>query len=133
MAIDDVELEKLKEKKMKEYNAKRLYTNIHKLCRTNNVNIGDLEREIGFRLGYFSRVYHGAAAPRCDCLIKVCNKFNITMDELLFEEIKTYKEKIYEKHLEQLKEFYERADGELKETLNYTIDDIQKKLEKERL
>ena len=54
------------------------------------------------------------------------------MDELLFEEIKTYKEKIYEKHLEQLKEFYERADGELKETLNYTIDDIQKKLEKER-
>lgn len=117
---------------MKEYNAKRLYTNIHKLCRTNNVNIGDLEREIGFRLGYFSRVLRDKPAPRCDCLIKVCNKFNITMDELLFDEIKTYKEKIYEKHLEQLKEFYERADGELKETLNYTIDDIQKKLEKER-
>ena len=133
MTIDDVELEKLKEKKMKEYNAKRLYTNIHKLCRTNNVNIGDLEREIGFRLGYFSRVLRDKPAPRCDCLIKVCNKFNITMDSLLFEEIKTYKEKIYENQLEQLKEFYERADGELKETLNYTIDDIQKKLEKERL
>ena len=117
---------------MKEYNAKRLYTNIRKLCRTNNVNIGDLEREAGVRAGYFSRMYHTGLTPRCDYLIKVCNKFNITMDELLFEEIKTYKEKIYENQLEQLNEFYERADGELKETLNYTIDDIQKKLEKER-
>ena len=118
---------------MKEYNAKRLYTNIRKLCRTNNVNIGDLEREADIGVDYFSKMYLMDLVPRCDCLIKVCNKFNITMDELLFDEIKTYKEKIYEKHLEQLKEFYERADGELKETLNYTIDDIQKKLEKERV
>ena len=117
---------------MKEYDAKRLYTNIHKLCRTNNVNIGDLEREVSVRPDYFSIICLKDLAPRCDYLIKVCNKFNITMDELLFDEIKTYKEKIYENQLEQLKEFYERADGELKETLNYTIDDIQKKLEKER-
>lgn len=117
---------------MKEYNAKRLYTNIHKLCRTNNVNIGDLEREIGFRIGYFSRVYHGAAAPRCDCLIKVCNKFNITMDSLLFDEMETDKEKIYKEQLKIANEYYERADGELKELLKRTIDDFKEKLEKER-
>ena len=118
---------------MKEYNAKRLYTNIHKLCRTNNVNIGDLEREIGFRLGYFSRVLRDKPAPRCDCLIKVCNKFNITMDELLFDEMETYKEKIYKEQLKIANEYYERADGELKEALKKTIDDFEKKLEKERL
>ncbi len=115
-----------------EYNAKRLYTNIHKLCRMNNVGIGDLERELGYRLGYFSRVLHDKPSPRCDCLIKICNKFNISTDSLLFEEIETPKEKIYKNQLSLANEYYERADGDLKEILKNAIDDIQKKLEKER-
>lgn len=118
--------------KIMEYNAERLYKNIHKLCRTNNVHLGDLENEIGLRAGYFSRMYKKRIAPRCDYLMKICNKFNITMDSLLTEEIETYKEKAYKKQLDQLREFYERADDDLKETLKKTINEIQELLKKEQ-
>lgn len=115
-----------------EYNAERLYANIRKLCRSNNVPLGKLETEIGLRYGYFSRMPKRRIAPRVHYLMKICDKFNITMDSLLTEEMKTYKERAYENQLEQLNVFYKQADGELKETLKKTIDDMQALLEKER-
>lgn len=75
--------------------------NIKALCELNNVNICDLEKELGRSRGYINHVKEGI---RLRELLKIANKFEVSLQELMNSDYpKQLNEKIKDEKIDKLK------------------------------
>lgn len=64
-----------------------IYTNISNLCRSKNISITKLEREMGF--GNSTIRGWAKSSPTVEKLKAVADYFGVTIDELLADELQT--------------------------------------------
>ena len=62
---------------------KKFSGNVKNICRLNNTKIGDLERAVGVRLGYFARHAEKGYGLSLDIAYKVSAYFGIPINELI--------------------------------------------------
>lgn len=63
---------------------KNIYLNLHRLADEKGMLIADVERQVGFRAGYFSRLNKNPTKSiPVTAVIKLCEIFDVTIDELL--------------------------------------------------
>lgn len=66
------------------FDKKQLISNISYLINTNNIKIGEIEKEIGVSTGYISRIQkEDGPMPNIEFINSISKKFNVSIDTLL--------------------------------------------------
>ena len=84
----------------------RIVNNIYCLCKTKSLKIGDIEKKIGVRTGYFSRKKKGQTAIGFYELLETTELLGVSLNEIVSKNF--YKDLAKAKLEEELREIEQR-------------------------
>lgn len=94
----------------------RIVNNIYHLCKLKNIKIGDLEKKIGVRIGYFSRKKKSYSTIGIFELIETTEILEICLDEIINVD---YKEQYLKIELQEELEEIEKRKQEIIDELKH--------------